>query len=188
MSHPGLDTAALFDQRAVLATLAVASGDKVLDVACGRGGWAQLLARQAGPAGRVLAFDRRLDNARETAARLATAPGQVLVWQGDAGNAWPLPTSCLDLCLLSMVLHHLAGHGGAESALAEAHRVLKPGGRLAVMEFEAVPPPPGPPLATRLPRGRTGQWLRVAGFQIDQMARIERHVYMVTARRMGPGL
>jgi ubiquinone/menaquinone biosynthesis C-methylase UbiE len=51
---------------------------------------------------------------------------------------------------MATVLHDLIEDGTHEGALEEIVRVLKPGGRLAIVEFKKIPGPPGPPEKVRL--------------------------------------
>jgi SAM-dependent methyltransferase len=73
---------------------------------------------------------------RQAGARL---PSARLV-KADA-RALPLGDTSFDHVVLPLVLHHVAGRSGAEArqgataVLAEAHRVLRPGGTLWISEF-----------------------------------------------------
>ncbi len=177
---PGLDTRELFDNGRVIEALALKAGERVLDIGCGRGGWALLLAQRVGEGGVVFACDHRAANVAATRARAeAQGVGNLRVWQGNAAHALPLPDRSVDCCLLSMVLHHLVETGVDKAALEEIYRVLTPNGRLAVMEFEKIDPPPGPPAAIRLSRGEVCRRVQLAGFRQSKSWRIERHVYLL---------
>jgi SAM-dependent methyltransferase len=84
-------------------------------------------------AGRIVAVDLFLDEAPPE------APPNVTFRQGDA-LALDEPDQEYDAVLLALVIHHLVGERAADllpnlrQALSEAHRVLKPGGRLIVAE------------------------------------------------------
>ena len=105
--------------RACLGLLALSD---VLDVASGDGALAQLLAPRARTLTCVDLSERVVDAAR---ARLAGLP-QVRVLQGDM-HALPLVDATIDLVLLMQALPY---SDRPTEVLAEAARVLRPGGRL----------------------------------------------------------
>lgn len=99
----------------------------VADLGCGTG---QFAATVAPFVGRVLAVDGSA--AMLAAARRRLAPHEnVVLRQGDL-EALPLEDGEADLAVLLLVLHYLP-HPAA--ALAEAARVVKPGGRLLVVDM-----------------------------------------------------
>ena len=97
------------------------------DLGCGAGHLAALLAPVVAKVVAVDASDEMLAAARE---RLATFPN-VDVRKSDLERV-PIESGTLDLAILSLVLHYVAEPG---SVLAEAYRVLKPGGRLIVIDM-----------------------------------------------------
>ena len=115
----------------------VKPGDKVLDIAGGTGDLARAFARQAGPEGQVLHTDINL-------AMLTTGRDRLL----DEGLALPtlvcdaerLPfkTGTFDLVSVAFGLRNMTHK---DIALAEMCRVLRPGGRLLVLEFSQVAEP-----------------------------------------------
>ena len=98
----------------------LAGAGPVLDLGCGRGYWMEDLARRAIPA---VGVER--DPAR---AALAARHGPVVA--GDAA-ALPLAPASVGLVWCIHVLHHLPDPA---RVLAEAHRVLRPGGTLVLAE------------------------------------------------------
>lgn len=94
----------------------------VLDVASGDGALAQLLAPRTRTLTCVDLSERVVAAGR---ARLADQP-QARVLQGDM-HALPLSEACVDLVLLLQALPY---SDQPAQALSEAHRVLRPGGRL----------------------------------------------------------
>lgn len=103
---------------------------RVLDLGCGAGQWAAALAP-------LLAGDSLLIGLDRSASALQSAGAVRYRVRGDARQL-PLADASLDLVTGQTVLMHLDDPG---AALAEAYRVLRPGGRLMVLEFSQIPNP-----------------------------------------------
>jgi alpha-1,6-mannosyltransferase len=98
------------------------AGTEVLDVGGAEGHLARALRRARPCRVTVLAWQ----------APAGYGSGEPLGWiRGDA-RALPLPDGSADTVLLSFVLHHVGGDGGAEEALAEALRVARQ--RVVILE------------------------------------------------------
>jgi arsenite methyltransferase len=117
-------------------------GDEaILDVGCGRG---LLLVGAAGrlTAGRATGVDRWVrgavsGNGPEAAlenARLEGVGDRVEVREGDA-RSLPFPDRSFDVVLSNFVVHELDTRAGREQMLREIARVLRPGGRVALVDF-----------------------------------------------------
>jgi ubiquinone/menaquinone biosynthesis C-methylase UbiE len=103
-------------------------GMTVADIGCGAGMAARELAIMVGPEGRVLGFDISEQLIAHARARVAAAEFQV----ADA-VALPLADASLDGYRAERVFMHLRR---PELALAEAFRVLRPGGRILIMDHD----------------------------------------------------
>ncbi|MDP6539216.1 MAG: methyltransferase domain-containing protein [Planctomycetota bacterium] len=121
----------------MLEALEVAEGWTVADLGCGNGYHTLELARRAGPAGRVLAVELQTEYFPELLRRAAAA-GLENVECVVATAADPcLPPASCDLILLADVYHELSH---PPQVLAALRRALRPGGRLALLEFRAEDP------------------------------------------------
>jgi len=129
----------------------------VVDVGAGVGSFALALAEGL-PQGRVMAIDHQADMVA-TLTRRARERGltQVEAVEGRAEQL-PLAAATADLVLFSMVLHDMSD---PKAVLAEAHRVLRPGGVLYVLEFMPGKTDMGPP-AERLFEPERLRWLCAA--------------------------
>jgi len=107
--------------------LAIPQGGVALDVGCGPGNITALLARAAGPGGLALGVDiSRAMLARAVRAEAGPHTGFLLA---DAQRL-PFRDETVDAVVSSAALQLIPD---TEAALAEMSRVLRPGGRLAVM-------------------------------------------------------
>jgi demethylmenaquinone methyltransferase/2-methoxy-6-polyprenyl-1,4-benzoquinol methylase len=115
----------------------VRAGERVLDVASGSGDLARALARRVGPSGQVWISDinaRMLERGRD---RLLDAGCLAAAVQCDAERL-PFRDGTFDCVTVGFGLRNMTRK---DAALAEMTRVLKPGGRLVVLEFSRVAKP-----------------------------------------------
>jgi SAM-dependent methyltransferase len=124
----------------LLDELGLRGDERVLDVGCGRGAVLMLVARRV-PAGRAVGVDvwRRRDlsgNSRAAAERNAAAEGvrdRVEVADADARDL-PFAEGSFDVVVSSLAISNIRDAGGRAQALREAVRVLRPGGRLRIVD------------------------------------------------------
>lgn len=157
---PGRD--AWQPREAVMAALGLQAGETLVDIGCGPGFFAVFAARVVGPAGKVYAVDISL----EMLMRL----GQLLYAEGLANvqpvlsreTNIPLPDGCADAALLANVLHEAEDR---LALLAEARRLVRPGGRLLVVDWRCEPMPHGPPLEERMDPADVAEEAAAAGWE-----------------------
>ena len=121
-------------------TVAVADlrgGEQVLDLAAGTGDLTKAFAKKVGPRGLVLHTDINEAMLREGRNRLLDDGVLTPSLLTDA-EALPFPDQRFDLVSVALGLRNMTHK---DRALAEMHRVLKPGGRLLVLEFSQVVQP-----------------------------------------------
>lgn len=108
-------------------------GTRVADVGAGKGQLALALARRVGADGHVFATEidaARLDQIRDAVAREGLGNVTVI----EAGEAETgLAPACCDAAYLRDVYHHLGDPRAINESL---HQAIRPGGRLAVIDFE----------------------------------------------------
>ena len=118
------------DPRQFYAYLEVQEGQHILDVGSGTGDLTRPLADLVGPGGRVVGIDYSQTMVEEARRRAAEEGSQVEFIQGDV-RSLPFQASEFDAVQVRLVFQHLRD---PRPALAEVVRVLKPGGRLAIVE------------------------------------------------------
>jgi ubiquinone/menaquinone biosynthesis C-methylase UbiE len=112
---------------------ALRSGQSVLDVGCGTGALTRLAADAVGTAGRVVGTDasaQMIATARKKTLRRASP----IDFRVEPIESLPFADGEFDAVLSSLMLHHLPEHL-KERGLAEVRRVLRPGGRLVVVDL-----------------------------------------------------
>ncbi|QKH35269.1 bifunctional demethylmenaquinone methyltransferase/2-methoxy-6-polyprenyl-1,4-benzoquinol methylase UbiE [Achromobacter pestifer] len=119
---------------------AIRPGMKVLDIAGGTGDLAKAFAKRAGPTGEVWLTDINDSMLRVGRDRLTDAGLLVPTAVCDAERL-PFPTGHFDRVSVAFGLRNMTHK---DRALAEMTRVLKPGGKLLVLEFSRVAKPLAP--------------------------------------------
>ena len=112
-------------------------GDQVLDIAGGTGDMAQAFAVQVGSSGTVVHTDINLAMLRQGRDRL-TDKGLLLPTAVCDAEQLPFTDQRFDLVCVAFGLRNMTHK---DRALREMARVLKPGGKLLVLEFSKVAPP-----------------------------------------------
>jgi len=115
----------------------VRPGDRVLDVAGGSGDLSRLFRQRVGAQGQVLLTDINIDMLQVGRDRMIDAGTPVPAIQCDAERL-PFADCRFDCVIVAFGLRNMTHK---ELALAEMRRVLKPGGRLLVLEFSRVAAP-----------------------------------------------
>jgi cyclopropane fatty-acyl-phospholipid synthase-like methyltransferase len=108
-------------------------GMTVADVGAGMGAMSIVFAKRLGPSGRVLSTDigaNQLASLREAVSREQLTNMTVIEGASASTN---LPDACCDAIFMRDVYHHITDVGAFNRSLLAA---LKPGGRLAIIDFE----------------------------------------------------
>ncbi|QBM29870.1 MULTISPECIES: bifunctional demethylmenaquinone methyltransferase/2-methoxy-6-polyprenyl-1,4-benzoquinol methylase UbiE [Hydrogenophaga] len=112
-------------------------GQQVLDIAGGTGDLSRAFARRVGPTGRVVHTDINEAMLREGRNRLLDE-GLVLPTMVCDAEKLPFADNSFDFVSVAFGLRNMTHK---DQALSEMRRVLKPGGRLLVLEFSRVAKP-----------------------------------------------
>jgi cyclopropane fatty-acyl-phospholipid synthase-like methyltransferase len=131
-------------------------GMAVADVGAGFGAWSMRLARWLGPNGRVYATDvgaAQLASMRASMER-EQLPTVTVIEGGLAASN--LPPACCDAILVRDAFHHFTQPQAMIQSLVTS---LKPGGRLAIIDF---PPRPNSEAPAGVPADRGGHGVPIA--------------------------
>jgi arsenite methyltransferase len=117
----------------------IEEGETVLDLGSGPGRDLLAASVAAGPSGRVIGVDLVPEMIeRATASASVAGATNVSVVQGDL-EALPIPSGSIDAVISNCVINLVPDK---RAALAEAFRVLRPGGRFAVLDIAFKEEPP----------------------------------------------
>lgn len=146
-----------------VALLGLAPGAVVADIGAGSGLFTLPLARAVGPEGRVYAvdIDRGLVDHIAQKAKEAGA-SQVRTVLGKFTDP-DLPARDVDVAFIYDVLHHIENRAEYLRNLAT---YLKPGGRIAVIDFHPELGPHRDDPKLQITRTQTGAWMAAAGLKV----------------------
>jgi arsenite methyltransferase len=148
----------------VITALKLKPGEVVADLGAGSGYFTFRLARHVGDTGRVYAVDvspemivhlnRRIRDLKvNNVASVLCAPDDPL-----------LPDCSVDRFFICDTWHHIGNHG---HYLALMKKMLKPGGRVVMVDFKKEQTPVGPPMEMRISREDLVQEMESNGFRLE---------------------
>ena len=146
----------------VMEALAVKEGEVIADIGAGSGYFTLRLAKHVGASGRVYAVDVSPDMIRHLNTRVRDA-GLTNVSTILAPPDDPVLPQPVDRFLIVDVWHHIDDQPGY---LAKMKKLLKPGGRVVMIDFHKRELPVGPPLAMKIGREDLIKQMTANGFRV----------------------
>ena len=154
----------------VVETLNLAPGQTVADIGAGTGYFAFRLAKAVGPSGKVYAVDLQQEMLDTLQERIQEKGISNVVPTRSEPLETPLPDAEMDLVFIANVTHE---YDEIDAGIQSCVRILKPKGRLAVVDWKYAETNSGPPLDHRLPPERLEEAARKAG-----LSAIEKHGFL----------
>ena len=193
IEHPhgaGKSSFDLIDAKVLLAQLELDSGLVLVDLGCGKGDYSVALAEHIGENGRVYAVDVWPESIAQLKTRTAKQHiRNIKPILADLGQKLPIQDHLVDICLMATVFHDLVRENLHKNALTEIRRILKPAGKLAVIEFKKTEGRPGPPLRIKISPQQLDRMLFSHGFVRITTTDLGPYNYMTVFRcRTGQGL
>jgi ubiquinone/menaquinone biosynthesis C-methylase UbiE len=133
-------------------------GETILEVGCGTGTLTLAAKRRAGPAGKVFGIDI-IPGMIESSRKKAAQAREDISFQLGSIDDIPFPADQFDAVLCSFMIFHMSD-GVRRKGLAEIHRVLKPGGRLLILDLSLPTAPVSRTIARALFGGMLEHYLR----------------------------
>lgn len=145
--HKGNSTEMLLDKERILKELNIQPGQSIMDAGCGNGYMAMEFSQLVSNTGKVYA----LDQSKEAIVILKnkTKGTNISPIKADITRETGINDSSIDLIYLSTV-YHIFSSQKKETFQKEVKRLLKPNGRLAMVEIEKKETPMGPPQNMRV--------------------------------------
>ncbi|HEU5367496.1 MAG TPA: methyltransferase domain-containing protein [Ktedonobacterales bacterium] len=166
-----------FDRYALLRSLGVGEGKVVADLGCGPGFFTLPASELVGPTGKVFAVDVQQEMVDDLRSRLAQQGITNVMVRRSSELEPSIPQRSVDLALLAFVLHEIDQRS---SFLLAAKRLLRDDGRIAVLEWEKIETPTGPPLEVRVTADEIIADAAAAGLALEEQRSIHEWHYVLT--------
>lgn len=163
--------------------LGLKPGMAVADIGAGTGYFLKFFSDAVGPSGKVYAVDieaKLTAYMKERAHREKTANVTVVLAAPDDPN---LPAAALDVIFICDTWHHINDRIGYLGLLAKA---LKPGGVVAIVDFQKRETPVGPPLEHKMSREEVVAEFAEAGWVLTSQSDILPYQYLLLFRVTPP--
>lgn len=165
---------------ALLRALGLRPGDTMADIGCGPGFFTLPAAEIVGAEGSVMAADIQGEMLTAVRSRaIERGLHNVHLWKTSESDV-PIPPESCDLVLVAFTLNEIDHHATFLHRLA---RLLKPGGRLAVLEWEKREEPEGPPVGDRIAPDELLADAQAAGLLLDRQSELNEHQYLSVFNR-----
>jgi len=155
----------------------VSAGETGVDFGSGTGFFALPMAELVGTKGKVYAVDSSDEMMGHIKAK--NPPPNVALVKSDVRNTG-LDSRIADVCLLAFILHEVKE---PDVLVAEAVRLLKPGGWLVVVDWKAELDSPGPPRHVRISKERVEQLLGTVGLKLARYIDWSQNHYAALAKK-----
>ena len=156
------------------------AGDTIADIGSGPGFFTLPAARIVGEKGHVFAADIQGEMLTAVKSRATEAGLTNVRVVKTSETEIPLPPDSCDMALLAFVLHELGSHA---IFLHRAARILKPTGKLVVMEWEKHQTAFGPPLEDRITPDELVADAEAAGLHVEERRQLDDDQYALVLMR-----
>lgn len=167
----------------LVAALGLADGMSVADLGAGTGYFMPFLSKAVGPNGTVLAVDPEPNLVAHLRKRAEEEGAEnVVPVLGSLDNP-RLPAAGVDLILIVDTYHHIDAR---LTYLPRLKRFLRPGGRVAIVDWRKEPTPEGPPLDHRLAREQVIEEMGSSGYRLLSEPKILSYQYLLIFGSLPP--
>ena len=160
----------------LLRDLGLMPGDTLADIGCGPGFFAIPAAAIVGKEGRVLAADIQGDMLAALRSRVQEHELTNVRMVKTSETEIPLQEGCADMALVAFTLHEVEQRA---RFLHRVRRLLKPEGRIVVIEWEKHDDEMGPPTSARLAPEDVLKDAEAAGLRLAERRELNEHHYLL---------
>lgn len=147
------------------------------DIGCGPGFFVFPASEIVGDNGKVYAIDTQQEMLDELKKR---NPSKNIVILKSEETHLPVDSATVDMAIMAFVLHEV--HHPVDF-LMEVKRILKPSGRLIVIDWEKKVEEKGPPFEERLPREKAEEVFKEGGFEVIEIKSLNPSHYEVIGKK-----
>lgn len=159
----------------LLRSLGLKRGQTMADIGCGPGFFTVPAATIVGPSGLIIAGDVQGEMLSAVRSRVAEKGLENVRVVKTSDTEVPLPPATCDLVLLAFVIHEVPMRS---RFLHRAARLAKPGGRIAVLDWEKHETPAGPPLEDRITPEELIADASAAGLKLEEQRALNEDQYL----------
>ena len=154
------------DPELVFGELNLKERDYFLDLGCGPGDYSIRALQLIGDSGIVYALDRDHDAIVDLRDKVVSVGSKNIKAEVcDISGPLPIKDRSIDICFISTVLHSLNLADVEKTLFGEIRRVLKPDGRVAIIECKKEVQPFGPPMSMRISPDELERIITPHGFE-----------------------
>ena len=162
----------------LLRQIGLAEGDTIADIGCGPGFFTVPAARIVGDTGKVYAADMQGEMLSAVQGRVHELElSNVRVMKTSESDV-PIPAESCEYILLAFVLNEIRNRSTFLHRLA---RILKPGGKFIILEWEKVAQEAGPPVEDRVSQEELTADAVAAGLSVGEKRDVAEHQYLLLA-------
>ncbi|MBI2857474.1 MAG: class I SAM-dependent methyltransferase [Chloroflexi bacterium] len=172
------------DPEAILTGIGVSAGSTFVDIGCGSGFFTRAAARLVGVNGKAYGIDISSEAIEEAKRRAVTEGLRNIALTSGKAEDMILCEGCADVVFFGIVLHDFES---PSKVLRNARHMLKPGGRLANLDWKKQAMPFGPPLQKRFDEAKASALIESAGLIPEPAIESGPYHYLITARRPEEG-
>lgn len=165
----------------VIAALHVRTGETIADVGAGTGYFSLPLSVAIGAGGKVHAVDGQSEMLDWLKGKLSKSEFNNIELVHAEAEQTALPASSCDLFFLANLWHEIEDR---DAVLLEARRVLRRGGRIAILDWRPdVEPVAGPPLSHRIAPADAVREMLLAGFEQTTSREVGKFSWMALGKK-----